>query len=207
MMSRPDTKNGRTPRVGARRRAHLFLWAFLLFPMKVRAGDVSVRIDPQPKATRVEGEFHTSVSPELVWEVVSDYDHIHDFVHSMVASRSTLDSLGVRRVEQTAAGGLFVFHRRVNVLLELDEERGRRIRFHDVLGKDFRRYNGEWLIESDSTGTRVRYALDADPRAPLPRTLFRGMLKDAAEDLLGEVRTEILRRAAALEAAREAGTR
>jgi len=207
MKSRPDTKNGRTPRVGARKRAHLFLWAFLLFPLKVRAADVSVRIDPQPKATRVAGEFHTTVSPEIVWEVVSDYDHIHDFVHSMVASHSTLDSLGVRRVEQTAAGGLFVFHRRVNVVLEVDEEHGRRIRFHDVLGKDFEHYDGEWRIETDSTGTRVRYALDADPRAPLPRSLFRGMLKDAAEDLLGEVRAEILRRAAALQATREAGTR
>lgn len=207
MKSRPDTKHGRTPRVGARRRAHLFLWALLLFPLKVRAADVSVRIDPQPKSTRVEGEFRTKVRPELVWEVVSDYDHIDDFVHSMVASRSTLDSLGVRRVEQTAAGGMFVFHRRVNVVLEVDEDRGHRIRFHDVLGKDFHRYRGEWRIETDSLGTRVRYELDADPRAPLPRSLFRGMLKDAAEDLLGEVRSEILRRAAALEAAREAGTR
>ena len=137
---------------------------------------------------------------------MSDYDHIHDFVHSMVASHSTLDSLGVRRVEQTAAGGLFVFHRRVNVVLELDEEHGRRIHFHDVLGKDFEHYDGEWRIDTDSLGTRVRYALDADPRAPLPRSLFRGMLKDAAEDLLGEVRAEILRRAAALQATREAGT-
>ena len=205
-MSRPDTKNGRTPRVGARRRAHLFLWTLLLFPLKVRASDIQVRIDPQPKATRVAGEFHTPVGPEVVWDVVSDYDHIHDFVHSMIASHSTLDSLGVRHVEQTASGGLFVFHRRVNVDLEVDEERGHRIRFHDVLGKDFSTYVGEWRIESDSTGTTVRYALDAEPRMALPRGLFRGMLRDAAADLLNEVRREIQRRAGAAQTARDPGT-
>lgn len=197
MFARPDTKNGRTPRAGASRRARLFLLGLALLVAAVApasAHDVEVRIDSKPRSCRVEGYFHASASPYVAWQVLSDYDHIADYVHSMLSSRAVRDSSGSLRVEQTATGGLFVFRRKVRVVLAVSEDPGRRIEFRDLLGEDFWHYHGEWRIEPDSTGVRVHYELEAEPRMAVPRSLYRGMLKNGARELLNEVRNEILRR-------------
>ena len=201
MFARPDQKHGRMPWAGAWKRVRLLLLASSLLACTVaygaaRARDVQVRIDPKPRTFRVEGVFRAKVPPVIAWKVLTDYDRIADFVHSMVSSQSRRDSSGRLRVRQVATGGVFIFHRKVEVLLAIEEESGRRIRFRDVSGRDFRHYHGEWRIEPDSLGVQVRYELEAEPRAALPRSLYRGIMKDAVGDLLSEVRAEMLRRAA-----------
>ncbi|MCE9626300.1 MAG: SRPBCC family protein [Candidatus Eisenbacteria bacterium] len=199
MFARPDTKNGRTPRAGAGNRARLLFVALgllLLGAPLAWAHDVKVRIDSQPRSCRVEGDFKAPVPAAVAWRVLTDYDHIAEFVHSMVSSRSERDSSGALHVHQVASGGIFVFRRKVNVTLAITEVPGERIEFRDVLGKDFWHYHGQWRLEPDSAGVHVHYELEAEPRMSVPRSIYRGMLKDAAGDLLNEVRGEMLKRAA-----------
>jgi uncharacterized protein YndB with AHSA1/START domain len=158
------------------------------------AQGVTVEVDPRDGVCAVYGAFHVERSPQLVWRVLSDYDHIPEFVHSMQSSRAERDSAGHIHVIQTARGGLFLFHKNVHVVLEVEEEPERRIGFRDTLGKDFEHYIGEWRLDPDSSGTRVSYALDVAPRSSLSRSLCRHVLKNTATDLLVQVRNEILRR-------------
>jgi carbon monoxide dehydrogenase subunit G len=151
-------------------------------------------VDPRDGVCAVYGAFHVELPPQAAWSVLADYDHIPEFVHSMQSSVAERDSAGRLHVVQTARGGLFVFHKNVHVVLEIEEEPDRRIGFRDTLGKDFEHYVGEWRLDPDSTGTRVSYALDAAPRSALSRSLCRRVLKNSAEDLLVQVRNEILRR-------------
>ena len=145
----------------------------------------------------VQGRFHAAVADTLAWNVLADYDHISRFVSSVRLSRVERRDAGGMLLRQDAVGGFFLFHRRVQVLLEIHEQHGSHIRFHDVLGKDFHEYVGEWNITADSTGTQVHYELKAEPKSPLPRSFCRGMLRRMAQDLLEQVRTEMLRRAQA----------
>ena len=85
--------------------------------------------------------------------------------------------------------------RHVHVLRELDEDPERRITFHDVLGKDFRSYGGEWRVASDSTLIQVDYELEAEFNSAIMRAFCRGAMRHAAEELLEQVRSEMLRRA------------
>ena len=186
----------------------LWVLALLLVAALASARDVAVVIDPAPSACRVQGRFRAAVPATVAWDVLADYDHIPDFVRSMSVSRSERTADGHLRVHQTANASLFMFHRRMNVVLEIEEMHGRRIVFHDVLGKDFDHYAGEWRIEADSSGTIVHYALEADPKGALPHMMCRGMLRKTAEDLLEQVRAEMTRRAAAgLNSSRPPGPR
>ena len=63
--------------------------------------------------------------------------------------------------------------------------------------KSFEFYGGSWTIGADSAGTRVDYALSAEPRGSLPRAMCRGALRHAARELLEQVRQEMLRRSSA----------
>lgn len=159
-----------------------------------RGADIDVALDETHGACRVEGRFVAPVSPAVAWAVLADYDSIGRFVRSVRASRTERRADGQLMLRQDAVGGVFIFRRRMHVLLEIHEEPGRRIGFRDVLGKDFNTYVGEWRIAADSLGTQVVYALEAEPRAAIARALCRGRLRGAARDLLAEVRAEMLRR-------------
>lgn len=176
--------------------------ALLLLPVVGRASatarEVTVAIDDAKDACRVRGSFEVPVSSAVAWEVLTDYDHIDRFVASMRSSRVERGPDGRLRVRQDAVAGLFLLHRRVQVLLDVDEAPGRRIAFRDVLRRDFREYAGEWRIASDSTGTRVDYTLQAEPRGAILPALCRRAMRQTARDLLRQVRAEMMSRQARL---------
>ena len=175
----------------ARRVAPLLLAAAM-----ARASDVEVALEDVRGSCRVRGSFAAPVPGTVAWEVLTDYDGIGRFVRSVRASRLEQGSDGRLLLHQDAVSGVFLLRRRMQVLLEIHEDSARRIGFRDVLGKDFRSYVGEWRISADSAGTHVDYELEAEPKAAVVRAFCRGVLRNTVEDLLTEVRAEMMRRAA-----------
>ena len=171
----------------------LILLAGLILAAETARG-IDLTVDDARGVCSVHGEFVVQASPDTAWAVLSDYDNIPRFVHSMVSSKAEYLADGRIVVRQQAVGHMFLFSRRVNVQLEVREQPGQWIEFRDVLGKDFTHYVGDWEIAPDSSGTRVIYRLEASPRVAMPSGMRCGLLKHAARDLLDEVRAEILRR-------------
>ena len=177
------------------RRLHTVLLALLLAAAPARAGDIAVTVQHRDEVYEVRGRFITNARIELVWEVLTDYEHIPGFVESL--KRSEIESRdGTRvRLRQVAAVGVFPFKKTARVTLEVEEEEPNRIEFRDLLGEDFRHYSGSWELMSDSARTIVAYALDARPRSSVPLVIGRGMMSHGANDLLSQVRAEMERRA------------
>src|SRR5262249_47067208 len=124
--------------------------AFLLGPAaRARAAQVAVIPDEEGGSCRVRGVFVVPVTPAVGGGVLTDYEGIGKFVPSVRESRIEPQADGRQLLRQDAVGSMMFIHRRVHVLLELEEDRERRISFHDVLGKDFRAYSGEWRDGSD----------------------------------------------------------
>jgi ribosome-associated toxin RatA of RatAB toxin-antitoxin module len=184
-------KRGRGAGIGA-----LVLAAVCVLSGAPRAAQVAVIPDEESGACKVRGVFVVPVAPAVVWDVLTDYQGIGKFVPSVRESRIEPQPDGRQLLRQDAVGSVMFVHRRIHVLLELQEERERRIAFHDVLGRDFRSYSGEWRIASDSSLIQVDYELDAEPRSAIMRAFCRGAMQSAAEDLLEQVRAEIMRRGA-----------
>lgn len=161
------------------------------------AQDVLVSMDESKDACGVRGEFHAAVKDSVAWATLTDYENISRFVRSVKTSHVEQRAPGRILLRQEAVGGMFIFHRRVKVLLEITEEPGRSIKFRDISLVDFEHHVGQWRIASEGAGVRVRYELAAEPRSGLPKSLCRGMLRRMARSLLEEVRDEMLRRSSA----------
>jgi hypothetical protein len=155
---------------------------------------VSVSLDKKNGQCHARGRFHAAVSVAIAWQVLTDYEGITRFVPAVRESKLEQGPDGQRRLRQDAVGSAFMVERRVRVLLQLDEVVDQRIAFRDVLGKDFREYAGEWRLVPDTAGVGIEYDLRAEPSSSLMRLFCRGALKSGAEDLLGQVRGEMLRR-------------
>ena len=157
--------------------------------------DVVVTLSSGRGSCAVHGSFAAQVPRTVAWRVLTDYDSLSRFVRSIEASHLERQPDGRVLVRQTAVGGPFLLRRHVRVLLALELDPDRRIGFHDVLGKDFQSYVGEWRLSADSNATWVEYQLDAEPRGFLARTFCRGALRNTAQELLTQVRDEMIRRA------------
>jgi carbon monoxide dehydrogenase subunit G len=159
-----------------------------------------VSVEDQHSVSDVQGRFEVPVPLSVAWDVLTDYDHIADFVSSMRASAVESRSDSGLTVRQEAAVGPFPFRRVAHLLLDVRELPDRRIEFHDLLDRDFRLYRGAWELSPEPSGTAVTYVLHAQPTGAIPSFISHAFLSRTVRRLLTQVQAEMIRRASAGEA-------
>jgi ribosome-associated toxin RatA of RatAB toxin-antitoxin module len=107
----------------------------------------------------VDASFQVSAGTDTAWAVLTDYDHLSEFVPSMESSR-LVDRKGPEAVvEQEARGKFLVFRRSVKIHLHVHEDSPVRIAFEDTSGQDFELYRGDWRLQPEEGSLSVRYHL------------------------------------------------
>lgn len=144
---------------------------------------------------QVDGSCTVRAPRGVAWGVLTDYDGIDTFVPSMKVSRVTERHDDHILVEQIAAARLFVFGRKVRVVLRVHEQPPDSIRFEDVAKEDFLAYRGAWSIESHGADTRLVYRVTAKPSFSVPDFVLRSALRNSIRSLLTDVGVEVERRA------------
>jgi len=166
----------------------------------VFAENVSLTVETTgPKSCQVEGVFTVDASSAVVWKVLTDYARMPVFVAGMKKSQVMERAGDSLLLQQVASGKFLFFSRAVQVLLEVREHPDSEITFEDISRKDFMSYRGSWRIEGQPPGTLVVYSLQSTRKFAVPGFIARKVFKKNAENLLVDVRNEILRRAKHLE--------
>ncbi len=159
------------------------------------AEDVSVRLVNEGRSVyRVEGGFQVVAPPSTIWEVLTDYNRIDEFVPFMKRSYVKERREGKLLLEQEALAKFFLFTRTIRILQEVQEDPQKRILFRDVSHRDFEFYEGSWRVEPSKEYVWVQYEVRAKPIFSVPSFVARAMFKRTAQELLQAVRLEILRR-------------
>jgi carbon monoxide dehydrogenase subunit G len=147
---------------------------------------------------QLDRELTVAASATAAWAVLTDYDHMADFVPGLVSSTQTRRSGARALVAQEASAQVLLFSRRIHVLLDVREEPCRSLTFEDTARTSFRAYRGSWVVSpAGIAGIRLAYHVEAEPAFWAPAWAVRRFLGRTADDLLREVSREILRRAAA----------
>jgi Polyketide cyclase / dehydrase and lipid transport len=153
---------------------------------------VVVSLAGSPDGTlRLEGRFTAQASGATAWSVLTDYDHIQDFVSSMRTSRVRCRGDGFLLVEQESVGRALFFQRTLRLLLKVREEPRRSITFEDVSRASFERYEGSWSLRETPGGVDVTYRLATRGGSMTPGFVMRGASRRMVEELLGQVRAEM----------------
>ena len=145
-------------------------------------------------AYRLEGHLKVAGPPYNAWRVLTDYEHISNFVSSLRKSAVKGSTTERLLLEQEALGKEFIFSKRIRVLLQVTEIPYKRILFEDVSHTDFAFYEGSWEIHGHASGLDIVYRLSCKRLFTVPNIIAKDALKKSAEGLLVEVRAEILRR-------------
>jgi ribosome-associated toxin RatA of RatAB toxin-antitoxin module len=126
-------------------------------------------------------------SAEQVWQVLTDYDALAEFIPNLTHSRCLEKSDQGIRLEQIGAQCFLNIQFCARVVLNMVEQFPHRLTFEMVEG-DFRNFTGAWSLETVETEvgpvTRLCYEVTVVPPRAIPAALIeRHLRRDLAQNM------------------------
>jgi len=141
--------------------------------VELGAQAVSLTVSEHPgRVVALHAECLIPRSKPAVWRVLSDYDHLAEFVPFLTESRVIRHEPGVKILRQKGRATLLIFHRHFEVTFRVTETDASHIRFEAIEG-DFQRFIGSWHLEERSGGTFVRHEVELQPKFYMPIWVMR----------------------------------
>ncbi len=161
-----------------------------------RPNPIEQTIERLPSGTRrLAAKLRTPVRVEALWRVLTDYEHLSDFIPNLSVSElleRSNDRVMLRQVGSQRFIGLN-FSAEVHLELIEDISLGE-LRFALKKG-DFRRFDGAWKMQDhDGQGSCIFYELIVQGCIGMPVSLIEQRLKDDLTTNLLAVEREAVRR-------------
>ncbi|MBD2496927.1 SRPBCC family protein [Nostoc sp. FACHB-280] len=137
---------------------------------------------------QISANIHIPHPVERIWQVLTDYEALVDFIPNLAKSRLLEHPNGGIRLEQVGSQRLLNFNFCARVVLDLEEHFPKEISFSMVEG-DFKGFSGTWSLEPISldgtVGTNLCYTIQVWPKLTMPVTIIeRRLSKDLQLNLL-----------------------
>ena len=151
--------------------------------------DVEVSTD---RATGRERQISAKIriphSVEQVWQILTDYDHLADFIPSLSRSRRIQHPEGGIRIEQIGTQALLRVKFCARVVLDMVEKMPHQLDFQMVEG-DFKSFCGNWTLQPLANGsTELCYTVVVLPPRTMPIGLIERKLKSGLVTNLSAIR-------------------
>ncbi|MCU0566437.1 MAG: SRPBCC family protein [Oculatellaceae cyanobacterium Prado106] len=126
---------------------------------------------------------------DQVWQILTDYDHLADFIPNLAKSRKISHPKGGIRLEQVGTQSLLKFKFCARVVLDMVEQFPHQLDFQMVEG-DFKKFFGSWQLQpsADGQGTDLRYVVSVLPPLAMPVGMIERRLKEGLVSNLSAIR-------------------
>jgi ribosome-associated toxin RatA of RatAB toxin-antitoxin module len=160
------------------------------------AEDLSVEAERRGERVEVRARALIAAPVAVVWEVLTDYEHLPRFIPGIAKSVVRLRDGGRLLVEQSGEARFLIFSFPIEVQLEVTERPPQWISSRAVAG-NVRRMSGRYEIQPDvEHGTvLLRYAGQIEPDFELPPLIGVAALRSTATEQFTAMVVEIERRA------------
>ena len=147
-----------------------------------------------------EGDFITftasaelKVDRKIAWQVLSDYDHLAEFIPDMQSSRIVLRTSDGAMIEQKGEFSFLFFHQPIDVVLAVYEEPQRRIVARAVAG-NLRDMEGRYEPLASDRGVRLSYVGRFTPDFYVPPLIGMPIVRNSMAKRFRAMVAEIVRR-------------
>jgi ribosome-associated toxin RatA of RatAB toxin-antitoxin module len=125
---------------------------------------------------------------EQVWQVLTDYETLADFIPNLARSHRLEHPAGGIRLEQVGTQRLLNFNFSARVILDLEEKFPQEINFQMIEG-DFKDFCGSWCLKpcllADQAGTNLEYIVRVLPKRTMPIAIIeRRLSRDMQTNLV-----------------------
>ncbi len=144
---------------------------------------------------RLAVQLRVGLDPRWLWEALTDYDRLSDFIPNLQSSRLLRRQGNVVSLAQEGCQQFIGLRFRARVELQLTEHHAeRRLSFVMTKG-DFRRFEGNWQIGHNAGDTTLLYDLTVQGCVGMPIGLIEQRLQGDLAANLRAVQLEAERRA------------
>jgi ribosome-associated toxin RatA of RatAB toxin-antitoxin module len=136
---------------------------------------------------RIRATISVPCSVEQVWQVLTDYDALADFIPNLTLSQCLEKSEQGIRLEQIGSQCFLNIQFCARVVLNMVEQFPHRLSFQMVEG-DFRNFEGAWSLDTEETEqgtvTRLCYEVTVLPPRAIPAALIeRHLCRDLTQNM------------------------
>ena len=139
---------------------------------------VEVQTDKaEGRQRQISAKIQIPHSADQVWQILTDYDHLADFIPNLAKSRRIEHPQGGIRLEQIGTESLLKLKFCARVVLDMVEHFPHRLDFNMVEG-DFKQFQGSWILQplADRT-TELCYVVSILPPRMMPVAMIECRLK------------------------------
>ena len=137
---------------------------------------------------QIQAQIHLPYALESVWQVLTDYDTLAEFIPNLAKSQRLEHPETGIRIEQVGVQTALFLQFSARVVLDMTEEFPHKIHFAMVEG-DFNSFSGYWCLQpSDQIagdGTELTYTVQVWPKRTMPIMAVENRLRhDLPNNLL-----------------------
>lgn len=127
---------------------------------------------------RITATIQLPYSVEQIWQILTDYESLADFIPNLAGSRRIAHPQGGIRIEQIGTESLFRLKFCARVVLDMVEQFPNEIAFQMVEG-DFKAFFGAWQLQpiEGQQATNLCYSLTVLPPRTMPISMIERRLK------------------------------
>lgn len=161
-----------------------------------KSRDIAVRVVIQGDVVQVSVEAEVAATAREVWDVLTDFEHLPQFISNIRSSKVLSREGNVLKVSQTGKTSFGPFTFEFQSVREVTLTPFEKFE-SQMLSGNMKRFRGTTQLESTEGGARIRYQSEAVPDTSLPLSFGRSMIESETREHFHEMRKEVLRRKSA----------
>lgn len=136
---------------------------------------------------QIEASIHIQTPIEHLWNILTDYEKLADFIPNLKISRLVDHPQGQIRLEQVGSQQFLKVNFSARVVLDMQEDFPNAIYFQIVEG-DFKHFAGAWKLEPEKAegvaAVKLTYQVEIWPKVTMPIKIVENRLKtDLSQNL------------------------
>lgn len=135
------------------------------------------------KVYRITSSGTVAAAPGVVWRILTDYQHLADYLPNLDSARVVSRDGDRVIVEQLGTARFLFFSQPIRILVQVHERAPDRIDISLIDG-DMKVYRASWVLRpvAGATGTRLEYSATIVPKFDVPGIVGTGTVrKDIAK--------------------------
>jgi ribosome-associated toxin RatA of RatAB toxin-antitoxin module len=140
------------------------------------------------KVYQIASSGIVAATPAVVWRILTDYNHLADYVPDLKSARVVSRDGDKVIVEQLGTAHFLFFRRSVHLLVQVHEQAPNKIDINMIDG-DMKVYRASWeLIPlAGASGTRVVYNATIEPKFYVPAIVGESLVRNDIAKMIAAV--------------------
>ncbi len=156
---------------------------------------VSVQVLKAGDSVVINASFSVPVPPKLAWDVLTDFNHMSNFISNVTFSSITEQHGNTLQVAQKGAANSGPLSFSFNSIRAIELKPFERITSHVISGS-MKKLDGTTTLRAEGNGTRVVYHADSIPDTYVPPLIGPKFIESETRHQFEEMRIEMMRRRA-----------